>query len=512
MSLRPNLREQRLKIENKTSAKLSLPPKLSLEESRSRRNHASISSVKNSQIPKLHVKLMSIANEDVVSSRRMLGGLRSTKTAKRINLSMISPTNAPPVSTRANPGDSFFFQRRRKSVRLPAAPEIVLENFKDMMNDFEQREIIEYKMVYFLGITSLKVIPDGELPNMGYDNDKGDYKIIVGDHLDYRYEVLSIIGKGSFGQVCKCLDHKTKEILAVKIIKNKRKFHKQGLIEVKLLKNMHDQDPDDVYHIVRIKAHFLFRNHLCIAFELLSLSLYDFLKQNNFKGLSLKLVAQFAIQMLIGLQFSKSLKIIHCDLKPENVLLKNMSKTGIKIIDFGSGCYDDERIYTYIQSRFYRAPEIMLGIPYSSAIDMWSFGCILVELYIGYPFFPGENEAEQFLRIVEVLGVPPESLLGKSTRKNVFFDSFGCLKIVPNSRGKIRYPGTRTFEDYIGKENPLFIEFLQDIIQWHPELRPSPSEALNHPWIASMIKKQPSSVKKRRVLKSLIDTSELSDM
>lgn len=86
------------------------------------------------------------------------------------------------------------------------------------------------------------------------------------------------------------------------------------------------------------------------------------------------------------------MEIIHCDLKPENILLKEENKSGIKIIDFGSSTFIDEKVYTYIQSRFYRAPEIMFGIPYTPAIDMWSLGCIIAELYIGYPLFPGESE------------------------------------------------------------------------------------------------------------------------
>lgn len=88
-------------------------------------------------------------------------------------------------------------------------------------------------------------------------------------------------------------------------------------------------------------------------------------------------------------------RIIHCDLKPENILLRSKSRTDIKIIDFGSSCHVNERMYTYIQSRFYRAPEIIFGIPYDLAIDMWSFGCILVELYTGFPLFPGESEEDQ---------------------------------------------------------------------------------------------------------------------
>ncbi len=83
---------------------------------------------------------------------------------------------------------------------------------------------------------------------------------------------------------------------------------------------------------------------------------------------------------------------MHCDLKPENILLKNIKKSGLKIIDFGSSCFEFERMYTYIQSRFYRSPEVILGLAYGMPIDMWSFGCILAELYVGFPLFPGENE------------------------------------------------------------------------------------------------------------------------
>jgi len=104
-------------------------------------------------------------------------------------------------------------------------------------------------------------------------------------------------------------------------------------------------------------------------------------------------------------------------LKPENILLRHHEKSGIKIIDFGSSCFSDERIYTYIQSRFYRAPEIMLGIPFTTAIDMWSLGCILIELYTGIPIFPGESESEQLSLLMEVIGLPDMELLEVSSRR-----------------------------------------------------------------------------------------------
>ena len=114
--------------------------------------------------------------------------------------------------------------------------------------------------------------------------------------------------------------------------------------------------------------------------------------------------------------------IIHCDLKPENILMKKIDKSGIKIIDFGCGCFKNEKIYTYIQSRFYRAPEIVLSIPYTAAIDMWSFGCIIYELFAGTPLFAAEDEKDHMAYMMEIKGIPPRSVLVRSERRKVFFD------------------------------------------------------------------------------------------
>ena len=164
----------------------------------------------------------------------------------------------------------------------------------------------------------------------------------------------------------------------------------------------------------------------------MSINLYDFLKLNDFEGLSLGLIRRFAIQLLYALKYLKEHDVIHCDLKPENILLKDPTKSGIKIIDFGSSCFQDERIYTYIQSRFYRAPEIILGIPYTPAIDMWSFGTIMAEFCIGFPLFPGEDEMEQLAMMMEVCGQPSSDVLKTSTRRKKFFGDDGGPILVPN--------------------------------------------------------------------------------
>ena len=98
--------------------------------------------------------------------------------------------------------------------------------------------------------------------------------------------------------------------------------------------------------------------------------------------------------------------VIHCDLKPENILLRVSNRSAIKVIDFGSSCKRTEQMFVYIQSRFYRSPEVIMGLPYSQAIDMWSLGCILVELHVGTPLFSGEDEHDQMIRFVSLLGMP----------------------------------------------------------------------------------------------------------
>ena len=151
---------------------------------------------------------------------------------------------------------------------------------------------------------------------------------------------------------------------------------------------------------------------------------------------------------------------MHCDLKPENILLAKPNKSKVKLIDFGSSCFEDERYYTYIQSRFYRAPEIMLGIAYTTAIDMWSLGCIIFECLVGIPLYAGENERDQMLAIMEVIGLPPRSLIAQATRRKVFFDDDYNPIIKPNSRGKIRKPGTKPLDAILKIADPDLVSFL----------------------------------------------------
>ncbi len=256
--------------------------------------------------------------------------------------------------------------------------------------------------------------------------------------------------------------------------------------------------------MIKMTESFYFRNHLCIAMELLSINLYELIKANSFAGFSTRLIRRFTTQVLGSLILLRKHRVVHCDLKPENILLKHPRKSSIKVIDFGSSCFENEKVYTYIQSRFYRSPEVILGMNYHTgephplsshrlfsiltallppAIDVWSLGCIIAELYTGYPIFPGENEQEQLACIMEIFGVPDKYLVERSSRKKLFFDSSGAPRPVVNSKGKRRRPNSKTLQQVLRCNDELFIDFLARCLHWDPDRRLKPEQAMRHPWI-----------------------------
>lgn len=364
------------------------------------------------------------------------------------------------------------------------SPSLALQKYQSALTDFERSEIYGFDNVYYVGAGARKVrSPIDPTTNNGFDDSKGDYRVVMDDHIAYRYQIVSELGRGSFGQVSKALDHKTGQYCALKIIKNKKKFHDQALVEVKILKHLNDGDPNGRCHNIRMLDSFIFRNHMVIIFELHGMNLYEMCKAQRFAPVAAPLMRSFAKQLLLALHNNHKEKIVHCDLKPENILLKMNSKSQLAVIDYGSACFESERLYTYIQSRFYRAPEVMLGIPYTTQIDVWSLGCILAELANGYPIFPGESEVEQMQCLMEVLGVPPRSMLDRAPRRKIFFDNLNTPRLVPNSRGRVRRPNSKDLKAFLKTTDDLFVDFVRGLLNYDPEKRLTPQQALQHPWM-----------------------------
>jgi dual specificity tyrosine-phosphorylation-regulated kinase 2/3/4 len=240
--------------------------------------------------------------------------------------------------------------------------------------------------------------------------------------------------------------------------------------------------------MINFTQSFYFRGHLCISTELLGMNLYEFIKAHEFKGFSLRLIRRFCKQMLSSLVLLKSHRVIHCDLKPENILLAHPLHSEIKVIDFGSSCFENEKVYTYIQSRFYRSPEVILGMSYGLPIDMWSLGCILAELLTGYPIFPGENEQEQLACIMEIFGPPEKHLIEKSSRKKLFFDSLGKPRVTVSTKGRRRRPSSKTLTQALKCDDEAFLDFISRCLRWDPERRMKPDEAMLHEFVTGVRK------------------------
>eukprot|EP00892_Ulva_mutabilis_P011038 jgi/Ulvmu1/8306/UM042_0011.1 len=424
--------------------------------------------------------------------------------------SAAAPVCTPPVATRAHAQAVPMIGQRTtgsaaawsmSGVKQPSSgyPGVALTPAQTLnryggvnaLTEFEQGEVLHYPQVYYVGAGANKHCPHPSQPenNRGFDDDRGDYRPIAHDHLAYRFEIISILGKGSFGQVLKCYDYKDQVLRAVKIIRNKTRFHQQARVELKILHHLVTQDKNDSNHVIHIVDSFEFRGHLCICFELLSHNLYEFMRLQDFKRLNSQLVHKFASQLICTLCFLKQEGVIHCDLKPENILLQNCHYSAIKVIDFGSSCYRNKCVYTYIQSRFYRSPEVILGMKYGHEIDMWSLGCILCELATGKALFPGENEQHQLSLFMEVLGLPPPSILKSlasvsKVKGRVQVDNSGMIKLVPDSHGRMPRPGSRRLSSILRHQKPKFVDLVSCMLEWDPAKRITPEEAKRHTWIS----------------------------
>ena len=228
--------------------------------------------------------------------------------------------------------------------------------------------------------------------------------------------------------------------VCLKIINNSKEFFDQSLDEIRLLHLLNSRGNPDAQHFVRMYHFFYHREHTFIVTELLSDNLYEYGKYVRDHRLpayyTVPRLRSIARQILTALSFCHSMNLVHCDLKPENILFVSHSRCIIKVIDFGSSCFLSDHLSSYVQSRSYRAPEVILGADYDGRIDVWSLGAILVELVTQQVLFQSETAAEMLARIVAVCGKPlPRSLLYEGRATANFVDRFGCIYEVGEKGG-----------------------------------------------------------------------------
>eukprot|EP00002_Diphylleia_rotans_P034714 TRINITY_DN7485_c2_g1_i2.p1 TRINITY_DN7485_c2_g1~~TRINITY_DN7485_c2_g1_i2.p1 ORF type:complete len:941 (+),score=161.29 TRINITY_DN7485_c2_g1_i2:19-2841(+) len=276
-------------------------------------------------------------------------------------------------------------------------------------------------------------------------DEKGNLCVDSGEVISGRYLVDSVLGEGTFSRVLKAFDLLERNFVALKIIK--KQYTRNSTHESAQLQLLNENDPHDSNGIVRLKGQFYCNIQHCMVLELGSCTLLDVIKSQG--KLPIEQVALYGRQILRSLAYISNFNIIHCDLKPENILVF-LDSSVVKLSDFGSSCLERRFMPgSYIQSRYYRAPEILLELAHDRSIDMWSCGCIFMEMATGKPLFAGTSVLDQICKISEVCGLPPDYMIKESlVLSKFFFDDRGRYRLKKASPslppGTIEFPHIET--------------------------------------------------------------------
>ncbi|KAH0525588.1 hypothetical protein TsFJ059_007936 [Trichoderma semiorbis] len=342
------------------------------------------------------------------------------------------------------------------------------------------------------------------------DDKDGYYKIRIGEVLNGRYQVQATLGRGMFSGVARAVDITTKQLVAIKMMRNNDALRKGGYTEIAILQKLNDADPENKRHIVKFERSFDHRGHLCMAFENLSMNLREVLRKfGNNVGINLKATKAYAYQCFVALAHMRKCSIIHADLKPDNILV-NETRSILKICDLGTAIDRSDaatahtEITPYLVSRFYRAPEIILGMPYDYGVDMWSIGCTLYELYTGKILFTGDSNNQMLKTIMEIRGRITPKLYKRGQLSAAHFDDQGQFVSVERDKvlGKTalrtinivkptRDLRTRLLaassgmNDAESRELNHFIDLLDHCLALNPDKRLKPADALKHPFFVT---------------------------
>ncbi|ESO90998.1 hypothetical protein LOTGIDRAFT_191489 [Lottia gigantea] len=377
----------------------------------------------------------------------------------------------------------------------------------DMFSENADMFSENYDVSKFLRIGKFSFTNENPALTDNWDDAEGYYRVRIGETLDKRYTVYGYTGHGVFSNVVRARDAaRGNQEIAIKIIRNNEMMHKTGLKELEYLRKLNDADPDDKFHCLRLYRSFFHKNHLCLAFESLSMNLREVLKKYGKDiGLHIKAVRSYSQQLFLALKLLKRTSILHGDIKPDNILV-NESKVLLKLCDFGSASHVSENDITpYLVSRFYRAPEIILGKGYDHGIDMWSVATTIFELYTGRIMFPGQSNNEMLKFMMDLKGKIPNKLLRKSVLKDQHFDANYNFLYREVDKVTIREKVTvlssispskdllaeligyqRLPDDQLRKVTQLK-DLLEKTLMLDPSKRFSISQALNHPFIQEKI-------------------------
>ena len=316
----------------------------------------------------------------------------------------------------------------------------------------------------------------------------------------------------TFGKVVKVKDLFKNEVIALKIIKNVKKYREAAKLEINVLEKLAKYDPRGKYKCVQLLDWFDYHGHMCLSFEMLGASVFDFMKDNNYEPYPMEQVRQISYELCLAVKFLHDNRLTHTDLKPENVLFydssfdlefiqskktdfRHLRNAEIRLIDFGSATFDHEHHSTIVSTRHYRAPEVILELGWSQPCDVWSVGCIIFELALGITLFQTHQNREHLAMMERILGQFPPRMASKTRVK--YFNRGRLEWDEKSSAGRYVRENCKPLKRYMPRtldpNNGELIEAWQDMFDliakmliYEPGRRLTLAEALRHSFFAPM--------------------------
>ncbi|XP_026485368.1 uncharacterized protein Doa isoform X2 [Vanessa tameamea] len=494
------------------------------------KNLNKINSSTNTEVVSEHVASISVKpTQSATNIKQPVNCLDATKSPNTVKQHP-QPPAVPPAWLAKPPSDIHG-----KANTTPDVPQILIHNTEGEMRKHDKsatsakHSVIVYKPVsepqpscsYVPPVpphpSQLK--PDKQPKEVESSRARSSVKDDKDGHLVYwpgyvmgaRYKIIETLGEGTFGKVVEVKDLEMEHRMALKIIKNVEKYREAAKLEINVLEKLADIDPDCKNLCVKMLDWFEYHGHMCIAFEMLGQSVFDFLKDNNYQPYPLEQVRHISYQLIYSVLFLHDNKLTHTDLKPENILfvdsdyevvsvynsskkkhdLRRVKRSDVRLIDFGSATFDHEHHSTIVSTRHYRAPEVILELGWSQPCDVWSIGCIMFELHLGITLFQTHDNREHLAMMERILGPIPYRMARK-TRTKYFYhgkldwdDKSSAGRYVrENCKPLLRYLQSNS------EEHRQLFELIARMLEYEPSQRITLREALKHPFFSKLPSQQ----------------------
>jgi len=282
------------------------------------------------------------------------------------------------------------------------------------------------------------------------------------------FQQLEKLGEGTYATVFKGRNRQTGEFVALKEIHldSEEGTPSTAIREISLMKELKHENIVNLHDVIHTE------NKLMLVFEFMDKDLKKYMDSRGDGGkLDPTTIKSFMHQLLKGIAFCHENRVLHRDLKPQNLLINNRGQ--LKLADFGLARAFGIPVNTFsneVVTLWYRAPDVLLGSrTYNTSIDIWSAGCIMAEMYTGRPLFPGTTNEDQLQKIFRLMGTPSER-------------SWPGISQFPEYKANFQVYATQNIGSYLPTIDPVGIQLLNSMLQLRPELRCSAQQALQHPW------------------------------